>query len=174
MRNRPSLGLGFGAGGFQVRYPIPLKIHCVWGLLHAKSYVMAKRSPTGVAWKLGERVPIQVSSSSSDPGSKLRGEALELLRNGTFKLNLNRNIQICATNLNSKLKKTINFHLLQERTKFKKMINFHLLQKRTTFQKMINFHLLQKRTKFQKMINFHLLQKRTKFQKMINFHLLQK
>ncbi|GBM37215.1 hypothetical protein AVEN_14981-1 [Araneus ventricosus] len=43
------------------------------GLLHAKSYAVAKRPPVGVAWKLGEVVPAQVSSSLSDRGSKLRG-----------------------------------------------------------------------------------------------------
>ncbi|GBM38627.1 hypothetical protein AVEN_37432-1 [Araneus ventricosus] len=47
-------GLGFGAGGFQVRNPIPLKIRRVWGLLHAKSYVVAKRPPVGVSWKFRE------------------------------------------------------------------------------------------------------------------------
>ncbi|GBM72179.1 hypothetical protein AVEN_184510-1, partial [Araneus ventricosus] len=46
--------LGFGAGGFQFRNPIPLKIRRVLGLLHVKSYVMAKRPPVGVAWKFGE------------------------------------------------------------------------------------------------------------------------
>ncbi|GBO00002.1 hypothetical protein AVEN_23008-1 [Araneus ventricosus] len=58
---------------FQVRNPIPLKIRRVWGLLHAKSYVMAKRPPAGVAWKLREGMSAQVSSSSSGRGSKLRG-----------------------------------------------------------------------------------------------------
>ncbi|GBM03722.1 hypothetical protein AVEN_134943-1 [Araneus ventricosus] len=53
--------------------PIPLKIRRVWGLLHVKSYVVAKRPPVGVAWKFGEGVPAQVSSSSSDSDSKLRG-----------------------------------------------------------------------------------------------------
>ncbi|GBM09798.1 hypothetical protein AVEN_234637-1 [Araneus ventricosus] len=48
-------------------------IRCIWGLLHAKSYIVAKRPPVGVAWKFGEGVPAQVSSSSSDHGSKLRG-----------------------------------------------------------------------------------------------------
>ncbi|GBM35990.1 hypothetical protein AVEN_78087-1 [Araneus ventricosus] len=61
----------FGAGGFKVRNPIPLKIRRVWGLLHAKPYVSAKRPPVGVAYKLGEGVPAQVSSS--DRGPKLRG-----------------------------------------------------------------------------------------------------
>ncbi|GBM79985.1 hypothetical protein AVEN_47453-1 [Araneus ventricosus] len=56
---------------FQVRNTIPLKIRRVWGLLHAKSYVVAKRPPVGVAWKFGEGVPAQVSSLSSDRGSKL-------------------------------------------------------------------------------------------------------
>ncbi|GBO17443.1 hypothetical protein AVEN_113224-1 [Araneus ventricosus] len=36
------------AEGLQVRNPIPLKICRVWGLLHAKSYVVDKRSPSGV------------------------------------------------------------------------------------------------------------------------------
>ncbi|GBM18612.1 hypothetical protein AVEN_110279-1 [Araneus ventricosus] len=66
-------GLDFGAGGFQVRNPIPLKIRRVWGLLHAESYVIANRPNVGLAWNLGERVPSQVSSSSSDRRSKLRG-----------------------------------------------------------------------------------------------------
>ncbi|GBN57044.1 hypothetical protein AVEN_44338-1 [Araneus ventricosus] len=46
--------LGAQAGGSQVRNPIPLKIRRVWGLLHAKSYVVAKRPPVGVARKFGE------------------------------------------------------------------------------------------------------------------------
>ncbi|GBL83992.1 hypothetical protein AVEN_23495-1 [Araneus ventricosus] len=62
-----------GTAGFQVRNPIPLKIRRVWGLLHVKSYVVVKRPPVGVAWNFGEGVPAQVSSSSSDRGSKLRG-----------------------------------------------------------------------------------------------------
>ncbi|GBO37443.1 hypothetical protein AVEN_161633-1 [Araneus ventricosus] len=59
-------------GDSQVQNPIPLKIRRVWGLLHAKSYVVAKRPNVGVARKLAEEVPAQVSSSSSDGGSKLR------------------------------------------------------------------------------------------------------
>ncbi|GBM00983.1 hypothetical protein AVEN_55499-1 [Araneus ventricosus] len=47
-----------------------------WGPLHAKSYAVAKRPPVSVAWKLGEGVPAQVSSSSSDSGSKLLGPSL--------------------------------------------------------------------------------------------------
>ncbi|GBN42049.1 hypothetical protein AVEN_112849-2-1, partial [Araneus ventricosus] len=50
----PWQGLGFGAGGFQARNPIPLKISHVWDLLHVKSYVVAKRPPVGVVWKFGE------------------------------------------------------------------------------------------------------------------------
>ncbi|GBM30168.1 hypothetical protein AVEN_134212-1 [Araneus ventricosus] len=42
------------------------------GLLHAKSYVVAKRPPVYVAWKSGEGVPARVSSSPYDRGSKLR------------------------------------------------------------------------------------------------------
>ncbi|GBM44015.1 hypothetical protein AVEN_218161-1 [Araneus ventricosus] len=51
-----------GTGGSQVRNPIPLKIRRVWDQLHAKSYVVANRRPVGVAWKLGEGVPAEVSS----------------------------------------------------------------------------------------------------------------
>ncbi|GBO09197.1 hypothetical protein AVEN_202051-1, partial [Araneus ventricosus] len=47
------------AGGFQVRNPIPLKIRRVWGLLHVKSYLMAKCPPVAVAWKFGKGVPAQ-------------------------------------------------------------------------------------------------------------------
>ncbi|GBO25831.1 hypothetical protein AVEN_266169-1 [Araneus ventricosus] len=71
-----------GRGGLVVRLaqearnPIPLKIHRVWGLLHAKSYAVAKRPPVGVARKPAEGVPDQVSSSSSDRGSKLRDPSL--------------------------------------------------------------------------------------------------
>ncbi|GBM04951.1 hypothetical protein AVEN_126099-1 [Araneus ventricosus] len=39
-------------------------------MLKAKSYVAAKRSPVGVAWKFGEGVPAQLSPS--DRGSKLQ------------------------------------------------------------------------------------------------------
>ncbi|GBM41856.1 hypothetical protein AVEN_8528-1 [Araneus ventricosus] len=73
-------GLGFGPGVFQVRNPIPLKIRSVWGLLHAKSYVAASRSPVGVTWKLGEGLPAQVSSSSSDRGLKLQDPSQNSLR----------------------------------------------------------------------------------------------
>ncbi|GBM03901.1 hypothetical protein AVEN_185400-1 [Araneus ventricosus] len=78
----PKLVIGEGRGGLvvrsrpQVRDPLSLKICRVWGLLHAKSYVVAKRPPVGVAQKFGDGVPAQVSSSSSDSGSKLRGPSL--------------------------------------------------------------------------------------------------
>ncbi|GBO44718.1 hypothetical protein AVEN_274493-1 [Araneus ventricosus] len=79
--------LGFVAERFQVRNPIPLKILRVYGLLHAKSYAVAKRPPVGVEWKFGEGLPAQVSSSPSHRGSKLRGPSqvpLVLLHNGTL------------------------------------------------------------------------------------------
>ncbi|GBM45030.1 hypothetical protein AVEN_98880-1 [Araneus ventricosus] len=59
----------------QVRNPILLKIRRVWGLLHVKSYVVAKRPPVGVACKFGKGVLAQVSSSSSGRRSKLRGSS---------------------------------------------------------------------------------------------------
>ncbi|GBM67268.1 hypothetical protein AVEN_190090-1 [Araneus ventricosus] len=68
--------LDLKTGGSQIRNPIPLKIRRVWGLLHAKSYVVAKHPPVGVARHFEEEVPAQMSSSSSDRGSKLRGPFL--------------------------------------------------------------------------------------------------
>ncbi|GBO11827.1 hypothetical protein AVEN_224339-1 [Araneus ventricosus] len=65
--------LRWPSGKVRLWGPIPLKICRVWGLLHAKSYVLAKRPPVVVVLKFGEGVPAQVSSSSSDRGSKLRG-----------------------------------------------------------------------------------------------------
>ncbi|GBO31813.1 hypothetical protein AVEN_69066-1, partial [Araneus ventricosus] len=56
-----------------IRNPIPLEIRRLWDLLNAKSYVVAKRPPAGVARKFGEVVPAQVSY---DSGSKLRGPSL--------------------------------------------------------------------------------------------------
>ncbi|GBL94786.1 hypothetical protein AVEN_244765-1 [Araneus ventricosus] len=53
--------------------PVSTKDRRVWRLLDAKSYVVAKRPPVGVVRKFAERVPAQVSSSSSDRSSKLRG-----------------------------------------------------------------------------------------------------
>ncbi|GBM11675.1 hypothetical protein AVEN_16975-1 [Araneus ventricosus] len=57
------VSFGLAAGGPQARNSIPPKIRRVWGLLHVKS------------WRgcLERGVPAQVSSSSSDLGSKLRG-----------------------------------------------------------------------------------------------------
>ncbi|GBL95937.1 hypothetical protein AVEN_221025-1, partial [Araneus ventricosus] len=69
-----------GTGGSQVRNPIPLKIRRASGLLHAKSYVVAKHPPVGVAQKFGERVPARMSSSLSDRCSKLRGPSLNIPR----------------------------------------------------------------------------------------------
>ncbi|GBL81436.1 hypothetical protein AVEN_143715-1 [Araneus ventricosus] len=68
-------GNGLGAGGFQARNPIPPKLCRIWDLLHAKSYAVIKRPPTGTVLKFGEwsRVPAQASSSSSGRGSKFRG-----------------------------------------------------------------------------------------------------
>ncbi|GBL75089.1 hypothetical protein AVEN_243863-1 [Araneus ventricosus] len=59
-----------GSKGFQVRNPILPKIRHVLGLLYFKSYVA--RLPAVVVRKFGEGAA-QVSSSSSDRGSKLRG-----------------------------------------------------------------------------------------------------
>ncbi|GBL90557.1 hypothetical protein AVEN_179468-1 [Araneus ventricosus] len=63
-----------GPEGFQVRNPILLKIRHVLGLLHVKSYVR-EPSVLPLVWcgsSEKEGVPAQVSSSSSDQGSKLR------------------------------------------------------------------------------------------------------
>ncbi|GBN42646.1 hypothetical protein AVEN_22607-1, partial [Araneus ventricosus] len=50
-------------------------------LLHAKSYiVVAKRPPVSVVRKLGEGVPAQVSPSSFDSSSKLRGPSQNACR----------------------------------------------------------------------------------------------
>ncbi|GBN63672.1 hypothetical protein AVEN_17802-1 [Araneus ventricosus] len=48
---------------------------CMWDRRPSNPTSLAKRFPSwrGAAWKLGEEMPIQVSSSSSDRGSKLRG-----------------------------------------------------------------------------------------------------
>ncbi|GBO02309.1 hypothetical protein AVEN_163733-1 [Araneus ventricosus] len=72
-KGRGGLVARYRLWGRRVRNPIPLKIRLVWGLLHAKSYVVAKHHPAGVVWKFGERALAQVSSSSSGSGSKLRG-----------------------------------------------------------------------------------------------------
>ncbi|GBM62950.1 hypothetical protein AVEN_160230-1 [Araneus ventricosus] len=47
-------GLDPGTGGSLAGNPIPPKILRVWGLLHAKPYVVAKRPSVGVAQKFGE------------------------------------------------------------------------------------------------------------------------
>ncbi|GBN81838.1 hypothetical protein AVEN_65577-1 [Araneus ventricosus] len=54
---------------------IPLMMRIVWDLLHAKSYVVAKRPPAGVVRNFGEEVPDQVSFSSSNSVSKLRSQS---------------------------------------------------------------------------------------------------
>ncbi|GBL65498.1 hypothetical protein AVEN_203932-1 [Araneus ventricosus] len=80
-------GLGFGAEGLQVRKPIPLKTRRVWGLLQAKSYLETTRPPPGVVRKIGEGLSAEMSSSPSDPSSKLRDKpknSFVLLRNGTL------------------------------------------------------------------------------------------
>ncbi|GBN75957.1 hypothetical protein AVEN_199327-1 [Araneus ventricosus] len=61
----------FGVGGFQARNSIPLKIHRICGLLHAKSYSVAQHPPADVVQKFGEGVTVQVPFSSSDSDSKL-------------------------------------------------------------------------------------------------------
>ncbi|GBM35266.1 hypothetical protein AVEN_45532-1 [Araneus ventricosus] len=70
-------------GGSQARNRIPPKIRRAWRPPHAKSYAVTKRSPpppAGAARKLGEGVPAQVSSSSFDRGSKLRGPSQNIPR----------------------------------------------------------------------------------------------
>ncbi|GBM90873.1 hypothetical protein AVEN_182874-1 [Araneus ventricosus] len=42
--------------------------HRVWGLLHTKSYIVAKRPPSGVIQNVAEGAP-----ASPDRGSKLQG-----------------------------------------------------------------------------------------------------
>ncbi|GBN60360.1 hypothetical protein AVEN_204749-1 [Araneus ventricosus] len=44
-------------------------------LLKVKPYIVAKCPSAGVVRKLGEGAPVQVSPSSSDGGSKLRGQS---------------------------------------------------------------------------------------------------
>ncbi|GBL85798.1 hypothetical protein AVEN_63140-1 [Araneus ventricosus] len=65
------LALGLEGSGLETRFY--MKISRVRGMLHVKSYVVAKRPPVGVAWKFGDGVPAQASSLSSDSGSQLRG-----------------------------------------------------------------------------------------------------
>ncbi|GBM91094.1 hypothetical protein AVEN_135113-1 [Araneus ventricosus] len=66
--------------GFQVRNPVPLNIHLVLDLLNIKSYGGVHRPPSGVVRKFGGGLPVEVSSSSSDHGSKLRGPSQNSLR----------------------------------------------------------------------------------------------
>ncbi|GBM57799.1 hypothetical protein AVEN_262570-1 [Araneus ventricosus] len=91
-----------------VRNPIPLIIRRAWGLFHAKSYVVAKRPPVGVARKFGEEVPAQTSSSPSDRGSKLRGPSQDSPRVASkrdvniTKLNLPRSLTSSCSGLLSR------------------------------------------------------------------------
>ncbi|GBO46980.1 hypothetical protein AVEN_239323-1, partial [Araneus ventricosus] len=78
----------------QARNPIPRKIRHALGLLPAKLCAGPPKPSTGVALTLGERVPAQVSSSSSDRGSKLRCPS----RNGP-RVASKRDVNV--TNLNS-------------------------------------------------------------------------
>ncbi|GFU66474.1 uncharacterized protein TNCV_3807171 [Trichonephila clavipes] len=52
--------------------PVPLKIHRV-GQRCTLNLSRAETPPVGVVWQLGEGVPAQVSSTSLDHGSNLRG-----------------------------------------------------------------------------------------------------
>ncbi|GBM40669.1 hypothetical protein AVEN_159647-1 [Araneus ventricosus] len=49
--------------------------HKTCHILEVKPYEVVKRPPAGVVRKFEESVPYQVSSSSSDRGSKLRGSS---------------------------------------------------------------------------------------------------
>ncbi|GBL95052.1 hypothetical protein AVEN_188802-1 [Araneus ventricosus] len=93
VRIKESRGVNTPAGKLRPRWPsgkaptsgpegrkFLYDIRLVWGLLHAKSYVVAKRPSVGVAQKFGEGVPAQVSSSSSDRGWNLQGSALIIPR----------------------------------------------------------------------------------------------
>ncbi|GBM64411.1 hypothetical protein AVEN_52534-1 [Araneus ventricosus] len=66
-------GFGFWSGGFQVRNPIPEKIHLVWGLLHVILYIVSHL----LVWcgNLEREVPAPVLSLSSDSSSKFRGSS---------------------------------------------------------------------------------------------------
>ncbi|GBM95663.1 hypothetical protein AVEN_198569-1 [Araneus ventricosus] len=70
-------GLCIGARTLRVRNPIQLKFRHVWGLLHVASYVVAKCHSAGVVRRFREELIAQVSSSSSDRGSKLRDPSQE-------------------------------------------------------------------------------------------------
>ncbi|GFX15323.1 pancreatic lipase-related protein 2 [Trichonephila clavipes] len=55
---------------------VPLKTHLVGERVRCVKSAEAHMSPVGVVWKLGERVPAQVSTSTLDHGSKFRVAAL--------------------------------------------------------------------------------------------------
>ncbi|GBM64053.1 hypothetical protein AVEN_251672-1 [Araneus ventricosus] len=70
LSGRGGLVVGTRPWGRRVQNPIPLQIRRVWSQLHAKTCVVDKRPPVGVAWKFGEGVRAHVSSSSSDSSSR--------------------------------------------------------------------------------------------------------
>ncbi|GBL81699.1 hypothetical protein AVEN_93477-1 [Araneus ventricosus] len=81
------VGFRFKAGLFQVRNPIPLKTHRVWGLLYVKSYLVAKRPPAGVMRKAGEVIQLRRRPRHliAVQNYKVRPKiAFMLLRNGTL------------------------------------------------------------------------------------------
>ncbi|GBM40594.1 hypothetical protein AVEN_178574-1 [Araneus ventricosus] len=69
-----------GPEGVKVRNPIPLKVCCVWRLLHFKSILMVKHHPAGAYGSMERGLPAQLSSSSSDRGSRLRGSPQNIPR----------------------------------------------------------------------------------------------
>ncbi|GBN40733.1 hypothetical protein AVEN_125519-1 [Araneus ventricosus] len=79
--------LDFGVGRFQVRNLIPPKIRHVWGLLHTKSYAVAKRPLVSVVRKIEKgcqlrRRPRHLTAVQNDEvRSKI---ALVLLQNGAL------------------------------------------------------------------------------------------
>ncbi|GBN72378.1 hypothetical protein AVEN_76571-1 [Araneus ventricosus] len=80
---------------------------------------MAKRPPAGVAWKFGEGVPAQVSSSSSDRDSKLRGPSQNSPRVAS-----KRDVNITKTKLREILTRIAHlcpnlFHVVYERSAYK-------------------------------------------------------
>ncbi|GBM82901.1 hypothetical protein AVEN_230468-1 [Araneus ventricosus] len=71
------------------------------GLLHAKSYVEAKRLPVGVAWKLGEGCQRRCRHLTVVQNYEVRPKiALVLFKNGTLiKLNYIRQSEIILQNV---------------------------------------------------------------------------
>ncbi|GBM04684.1 hypothetical protein AVEN_44824-1 [Araneus ventricosus] len=70
-----------GSEGFQVRNSIPLKIRHILGLLHVKSYVRAKRLPSGAdVWRIGCHPRHLTEVQNEEVHPKI---ALVLLQNGT-------------------------------------------------------------------------------------------